>query len=303
MPSAEQPAIRLHDDPSLFREALNFTAAETVFPTRLIEKDYFCTVLLAYLASAGGQPVFKGGTCLAKVHGGFYRLSEDLDFAIPMPVTASRSQRRKQVTAVKNAVAKLAESLPCFRVAAPLLGANDSAQYIGTVSYSSLTTRQDEIIAIEISLREPLLVPPAEGPVRTLLLDPISGQQMVPPVVVPCIAKLEAFAEKYRAALTRRDVAIRDFYDVDYAVRKLGIRPQDAELVGLVRSKLAVPGNDPVNLGPDRLVQLRGQLDARLKPVLREPDFDAFDLDRAFKLVSAMAERLESGQPPPQRRI
>jgi hypothetical protein len=29
------------------------------------------------------------------VHAGFYRLSEDLDFAIPMPVDASRTQRSR----------------------------------------------------------------------------------------------------------------------------------------------------------------------------------------------------------------
>ena len=37
-------AIRLHEDPRLFREAVNFTTAETTFAPRLIEKDYFCTV-------------------------------------------------------------------------------------------------------------------------------------------------------------------------------------------------------------------------------------------------------------------
>ncbi len=76
----EPTGLNLHEDETLFREAVNFTAARTGFGQRLIEKDYFCTVLLAYLAEHGGGPlVFKGGTCLAKVHADFYRLSEDLD--------------------------------------------------------------------------------------------------------------------------------------------------------------------------------------------------------------------------------
>ena len=75
--------IRTHEDPVLFREAVNFTAAQTRFLPRLIEKDYFCTVLLNYLAAADDTLIFKGGTCLAKVHAEFYRLSEDLDFVIP----------------------------------------------------------------------------------------------------------------------------------------------------------------------------------------------------------------------------
>ena len=92
MTQPEPTLIRLHEDPDLFREAVNFTAAETAFAPRLIEKDYFCTVLLEYLAAANDALVFKGGTCLAKVHAGFYRLSEDLDFVIPMPTAAPRAE-------------------------------------------------------------------------------------------------------------------------------------------------------------------------------------------------------------------
>mgnify|MGYP002813578143 CR=1 FL=1 len=74
----------LHEQPEMFRDALALTRQRTGFVERLIEKDYFCTALLEYLASASKELVFKGGTCLAKVHAGFYRLSEDLDFVIPM---------------------------------------------------------------------------------------------------------------------------------------------------------------------------------------------------------------------------
>jgi hypothetical protein len=52
-----------HQDADLFREALNYTAATTKFPVRLIEKDYFCTVLLALFAREADDLVFKGGTC------------------------------------------------------------------------------------------------------------------------------------------------------------------------------------------------------------------------------------------------
>src|SRR3972149_5946169 len=96
MSRCESPAIRCHEDVALFREAVNFTAAETAFPPRLIEKDYFCSVLLEYLAVTESSLVFKGGTCLTKVYAGFYRLSEDLDFAISTSVDASRRERRRR---------------------------------------------------------------------------------------------------------------------------------------------------------------------------------------------------------------
>jgi hypothetical protein len=180
----------------------------------------------------------------------------------------------------------------CFRITEPVKGANLSTHYSAVLSFESLLSRHQEPIRIEIGLREPLLMPPTEQPAKSILMDPVSGATMVAPVTVRCMSRTEAFAEKLRAALTRREPAIRDFFDVDFAVRNLGIRPQDTELVELLKCKLVVPGNDPVNVGPDRLAQLRGQIDARLKPVLREPDFRTFDLDRAFEVVSEMAAQL-----------
>ena len=134
------------------------------------------------------------------------------------------------------------------------------------------------------------LMPVINGSARPLLLDPVSGQPLVKPVATRCISGAEAFAEKFRAALSRREAAIRDFFDIDYAVRRIGLRHQDAEFVGLVRRKLAIPGNEPVDVSEDRLTALRRQLEPELKPLLRASDFVEFDLERAFRTVSAMAK-------------
>lgn len=291
MSPSEPAAVRLHEDPGLFREAVNFTAAETAFSARLIEKDYFCTVLLSYLMAADAALVFKGGTCLAKVHAEFYRLSEDLDFMIPMPADASRPQRSAKMAGLKKAVLSLEKRLPTFRVLQALTGSNASKQYIASVQYASLLGPQEDAIKIEVALREPLLTSAADGPARTLLLDPVTGQAILKPTTVRCIGRTEAFAEKFRAALSRREPAIRDFYDLDHAVRKLGLAPQEARLVALVKRKLAVPGNEPVDVTPPRLAALRRQLEAQLKPVLREGDYAGFDLDRAFGIVAEMAAK------------
>jgi predicted nucleotidyltransferase component of viral defense system len=288
----EPAAIRYHEDPDLFREAVNFTAAETAFAPRLIEKDYFCSLLLDYLAARDGSLTFKGGTCLTKVYAEFYRLSEDLDFAISTEADATRAQRSRLASGVKGAVAALPRSLPGFRVVEPLEGASNSTQYNGIVAYASLLSQQEETIQIEVGLREPLLLPVVEASAGTILLDPVSRQPMVAAIRPRCISQAEAFAEKFRAALSRREVAIRDFFDIDYAVRKLGLQPQDEKMVRLVRTKLAVPGNEPVNVTESRLVALRQQLDPQLKPVLREKDFREFDVERAFGVVAELATRL-----------
>jgi predicted nucleotidyltransferase component of viral defense system len=290
MSKSDPIAIRVHEDRDWFREAVNFTAAATGFSPRLIEKDYFCTVLLQRLATAG-ELVFKGGTCLAKVHGEFYRLSEDLDFVIPMPCEASHTERKAKAAGVKTAVTELAKRSDVFRVAASLTGANRSTQYKAVIGYDSLLAGQQDSIKIEIGLREPLLTPGFTGAARTALLDPVSGQPMIPHVALPCISKTEAFAEKFRAALSRREAAIRDFYDIDYAVRRLDLRPQEPALIELVRQKLAVPGNEAVNISEYRLATLRQQLESQLKPVLRGKDFSEFDLGRAFQIIVEMARK------------
>jgi predicted nucleotidyltransferase component of viral defense system len=282
--------VRVHEDPDLFREAVNFTTAETAFAPRLIEKDYFCTVLLAHLAGAADDRlVFKGGTCLAKVYADFYRLSEDLDFVIAAPITSTRSERSKLAAGMKRVVALLPERLPGFRLVHPLKGANNSTQYIAVVGYPSLMRQQEETIKIEVGLREPLLTPVLSGRARTIMLDPVSGKPLIPPVSVNCISRTEALAEKFRAALSRREVAIRDFFDIDYAVRKLALDPEKPAFVRLIRHKLDIPGNEPVDVSGERLKVLRYQVESRLKPVLRAKDFAEFDLDRAFKAVTTVA--------------
>ena len=285
--------IRLHEeDPALLREAIRFTSAETGFTPRLIEKDYFCSVILRHLTEAGAGLVFRGGTCLAKVHAGFYRLSEDLDFLIATPVDASRADRSRQATTAKRVIAAIGDRVPGLKVLSALRGANDSRHYAAVIGYASLLGPQEETIKIEVGLREPLLMPEMQGEVRTLLLDPVPGEPMVPVFSVTCLSRQEAMAEKLRAALSRREAAIRDFYDVDHAIRRQGLSMQDAELVSLVRGKLAVPGNAPVDVSAARLTSLRPQLESQLKPVLREVDFAAFDLDRAFASMAALAAAL-----------
>ncbi len=289
----EDTPMQHHEDVDLFREAVNFTAVETGFTARLIEKDYFCSVLLEYLCATDSSLVFKGGTCLAKVHVGFYRLSEDLDFVIPMAVNASRTERSSRAAYIKDAVAKLTLHRPSFQVTSPITGANNSMQYVGTISYDSVVANQTESIKIEVSLREPLCIPPQQLPAASILLDPISRESLVIPCTPTSIDILEAFAEKFRAALTRRNVAIRDFFDIDYTVRNGILDPADEKLVEIMAAKLEIPGNDPVDVSPARFNALERQLQSELKPVLRDADFEAFDLGRAVHLVSLLAGRLK----------
>jgi predicted nucleotidyltransferase component of viral defense system len=259
MNAAKTEPLEIHNDAALFREALRFTAAETGFIPRLIEKDYFCTLVLQHLCASDATLIFKGGTCLAKVHAGFYRLSEDLDFSISMPTDSARSARSRAADAFKAAVTIIPAKVRSLTISEAVSGANGSKQYVATVAYESLLGTNRETIKIEVGLREPLLTTTLVAGAHTLLLDPIRGREIVQSVPLPCISPIEAMAEKFRAALSRRDVAIRDFYDIDHAVRNSDLNPLQLDLLELTARKLEVPDNGAIDVSEARLQALRHQ--------------------------------------------
>jgi predicted nucleotidyltransferase component of viral defense system len=286
MPKSESTIPILHEDKGLFKEALNFTAAETGFLPQLIEKDYFCALALIHLSRWTTNLVFKGGTCLAKVHAGFYRLSEDLDFGISVPVDANRGERSSLISGTKAALGGLVKTSSVLKAKEALKGAANSTQYMGALEYESILDGHREAIKIEVSLREPFRRPVCELPASTLLLDPLSGANAIKAFPIKVIAYQEAMAEKVRAALSRQEQAIRDFYDLDHAVRNQGLELESPDFLVLVKEKLAVPGNGPVNLTKERVANLKAQVDPVLRPVLRERDFLSFDLNR---IISRLA--------------
>ena len=190
-------------------------------------------------------------------------------------------------------MAEIERRLPGFRTVTAVSGANNSTQYNAVVAYTSRIGQQEETIKIEAGVREPLMTPAIRGEARTLLLGPGSDHALIPAMPLACLSHAEAMAEKLRAALSRRDAAIRDFYDVDHAVHRRSYRVGDPAFLTLVRRKLELPGNSAVDLSKVRFADLRSQLDTALKPVLRPEDFASFDLDRAFATVAEVAAALD----------
>lgn len=279
--------ILVHEDQALFREAVLFTAGQTGFNATLIEKDYFCTVLLKYLYEQPDSPlIFRGGTCIGKVYTDFYRLSEDLDFMISTPPEASISVRRKRIAPVKEWVKRISDEMNILTLAEDFTGHNSSRQYVAYVTYPSVfLTEEAARIKIEVGLREKPLMPPTQMKARTLLMNPFTRKSLVPDIDLTTLAMKEAIAEKLRAALTRLDPAIRDFFDLDYLASQQKIDLSDQHLLNLLAEKLKVPGNPPIALSAARKEKLKTQVNTELKPVLRSVDFESFNLDRAFVLV------------------
>lgn len=279
--------------PDLFREHIQYTARQAGFRAELVEKDFYCSTILSHLAGPFRLTVvFKGGTCLSKVYARFYRLSEDLDFAVSLPTEASRGERSDRMGTVKVACQALVKLLPGLNVLEPIKGGNESRQYIGTWGYRSVISGGIERVKIEVSLREPLLLPAEEGQASTLLQNAITGEPLVAPFPLSVIALKELWAEKIRAALARREPAIRDFFDLDYAIAGLALDLRSADLIDLTRKKLTVPGNESVNLSEARMKNLQDQVERQLRPVLRESEFVAFDLQRIWNEVVMLARSI-----------
>lgn len=282
-----------HDDPGAFRDAVQYTAKQTGFVPRLIEKDYYCSLILGLLYAEPRDIFFKGGTLLNKVHAGFYRLSEDLDFTISTSHEAKRSERSRKAAPMKGFVESLPKMVPGFKLARPLTGSNGSVQYNAEVMYQSVTSGMEDRILFEIGLREEVADKDHQGKALTLVVDPYNDTPLMSEIQVRCLSLREAFAEKIRAALARKSVAIRDIYDVWHAVEKGILNPEDGSLTKLAAQKMTVPEPLKILLDAQRKDEFKAQIETHLKPVLRDVDFKRFNFDDGWAHVSKVAEKVK----------
>lgn len=279
-------------DPDIFREALSYSEAITGFTSSLIEKDYYCSLILQYFFDGDTPLVFKGGTCLSKVYADFYRLSEDLDLVIPVAVDIPRNQRRSEMDSIKGMLSQLPAVIPGVAVSKEFRGHNESRQYIGCLEYPSAVMDKQESIKIEIGIREPILRSSAIVETRTIAVNPFRARPLLPAFTVHAMDMMEAYAEKVRAALTRKEPAIRDLFDLFHAVHTMKLDLNDHDFLVMVKRKLDVPGNTPIEISLKHQQKLRLQLEGQLRPVLRPADFDRFNVDGAFELIARVADRL-----------
>lgn len=287
------PAPRnAHLDTAAFRAAVERTAHDFDFRPALVEKDYFCSLLLKGLNAEKDILVFKGGICISKVFSDFYRLSEDLDFCIPVQTTATRTERRRLIDPAKKIVDALPKQLSGVEIEEALTGRNISTQYVAAARYKSVITGDWEKVKIEIALREPLFRPAITGNARTLVRNVFTGAELVLPFPVQAIDLTEALSEKVRAALTRLEPAIRDFFDLQYALDHLKLDLEDPNFLDLLRKKLAIPGTGPIQLTQERHEALEQQRHTELAAVLRTQDLETFDLEQVWTILTALAGRL-----------
>ncbi len=100
--------MNLHKDKSNFEDAVRITAQQTNIKEEFIEKDYWITLVLSYLAKSefASQVVFKGGTSLSKGFGLIERFSEDVDIALIEGSKKSGSKIKNIIRAIEKDITR-----------------------------------------------------------------------------------------------------------------------------------------------------------------------------------------------------
>jgi len=277
----------LHNDKEEFLKLLERTSAQTGFPLRLLEKDYYLTIILSRInAGLSNDLIFKGGTCLSKIYYSYYRLSEDLDFSLKLPSdNMTRPMRRKTIKPIKEALTGFAKSSGLSVEAIDGAGRNESTQYIFYLNYPSVILGKKDSVKLEIGLRFNPVQPVGNHKIKHKFLHPFTGKPLFDAGTIKCLALKELAAEKMRAAATRLEIAPRDFYDLGFLLKK-GFDFRDEEFLELFKKKLAEDGFSTDlskyshNLGrsEEEINAMRSRLEDELFPVLTVEEQKGVDL-------------------------
>lgn len=274
-----------------FVGAVEYSQGRFGFSAELIEKDYLCSLILRYFYQHKEIPIiFKGGTLLAKVYAGFYRMSEDLDFTISIAPTVKRNERSAIVKPLKDVINSIPELFQIFVISKPLTGSNESRQYNAEIIYKSKFSQRSGRILIDIGLRETYQQQPLLKAAGTLLRDPFTGAEIFPYYQVKCLTVIEAYAEKMRAALSREKLAIRDFYDLYFARKNNVLDFTSSSFLELVKRKLELPDTKVITFDSERISLLTKKIDTDLIPTLNQSQDDTFDLDEVINWLKGFRE-------------
>lgn len=290
----------LHNDREEFLKILERTSAQTGFPLRLLEKDYYITIVLSKINELSKDLVFKGGTCLSKIYYSYYRLSEDMDFTLKLPGNATRTIRSNTMKPIKEAIRPFLKNFSMSIENLDKAGHRESTQYIFYLDYDSVVLSKKESIKLEIGLRFNPLLPAVLKKVNHKFLHPFTKEELFDGGSVNCLALKELVAEKLRAAATRETIAGRDFYDLGYLLKEK-FDFKDKELLALFKKKLEEDKFSSdlkkyrVNLGrtDKEIEEMKVRVKDELFPVLTLDEQKSFDMQKTLDELNGVFKGIE----------
>jgi len=101
--------MRLHQNKTLFDQAVRATAQQKGLPEIYIEKDYWVTLALhaIFSSSIGVETVFKGGTSLSKCFSLIDRFSEDIDLVVLRHENETSNQLTNKIKTISQIVSEV----------------------------------------------------------------------------------------------------------------------------------------------------------------------------------------------------
>jgi len=219
----------------------------TKFPQELLEKDYHLTRILHKISEKQIKDlVFKGGTCLNKCYLGFYRLSEDLDFVYNQDTKElSKRQIKIILDKLRREIIEILDELG-FETSKELgkgwkmLTSKLKPRIVGLeiiTKYNSIIDNSVQTIKIEISFRKRLRKPTKRKTIKHEFIDAIGEPILDKDIEIEVIDLNENLAEKFRALMIRKNIAIRDIYDI-YFILKNKIAKVNKDLIDLILAKI-----------------------------------------------------------------
>ncbi len=228
-------------------DELRRISAATGFSSKLLEKDYHLTKILHKISEKKIKDfVFKGGTCLNKCYLGFYRLSEDLDFVYNQDVKGkTKLQIKKILDSLRRELFGILNEME-FKTSKELgkgwkmLTSKKDPKIVGLeiiTTYNSMIDDSTQTIKLEISFRKKLRNPTKIKAIKHEFIDALGDPILSKDIEIEVIDLIENFAEKFRALVTRKNVAIRDIYDI-YFILKNNLVKIDKEFIDLILLKI-----------------------------------------------------------------
>ncbi len=219
--------------------------------THMVERDVILHQILTDLSDDkffSNNFLFKGGTCLIKHHLGYFRFSEDADFTWKDPSRfkdKTAKEIRKELSSTINMIGKILEQISSTR-GLDFKCSKDNTDYVELggsnkmctfkMWYYSVVLKKRFFIKIQINFVEEMCTKPKMGQLKSLATGNNEEQALFPeyleysktiPFDVYDIR--EILSEKIRALITRKGVKARDFLDVFFIQKDLGIKPTDVE--------------------------------------------------------------------------